>query len=31
LGVTTQDLAAAMRVWREAERENIGSVIDMML
>lgn len=31
LGVTTQDLAAAMRVWREAERENIGRVVEMML
>jgi ornithine cyclodeaminase len=31
LGITTQDLAAAMRVWCEAERENLGGVIDMML
>lgn len=31
LGVTTQDLAAAMRVWREAERNDVGSTIDLML
>lgn len=30
LGVTTQDLAAAMRVWREATRGAVGSEIDMM-
>ena len=31
LGVTTQDLAAAMRIWREAEREDLGSNIELML
>jgi len=30
LGVTTQDLAAAMRVWRDAERRDVGRVIEMM-
>lgn len=30
LGVTTQDLAASVRVFREAERENIGQIIDII-